>query len=71
MESETLNGVGRDRLRVGWLNGFFVRGTARAEDAQVTPTQAQISPILIKCEEARVQQVEQVQNPYLILATFR
>jgi len=33
-----------DRLRVGWLNG---RGTARAEDAQGTPSQSHISPSIL------------------------
>jgi len=33
----------RDRLRVGWLNGFSSgRGTARAEDGQGTPAQSHI-----------------------------
>jgi len=48
-----------DRLRVGWLNGFsFVtswdlsgRGTTRAEDAQVTPTQSRVSPSILVYEE--------------------
>ena len=33
-----------DRLRVGLLNRLSGRGTARAEDAQGTPTQSHISP---------------------------
>ena len=36
------------RLRVGWLNNG--RGTARADDAQGTPTQSQISPSIIEYE---------------------
>ena len=43
---------GRDRFRVGWLNGFFTgRGTARAEDAQGTPTQSYISPSILVYED--------------------
>ena len=39
-----------DRLRVGWLNGFW--GAARAEDAQGTPTRSHISPsILVYAEK--------------------
>jgi len=47
-----------DRRRVGWLNGFSSitstgagRGTARAEDAQGTPTQSHISPSILVYEE--------------------
>ena len=40
-----------DRLRVGWLNGVVGRGTARAEDAQGTPTQSHISPSILVYED--------------------
>ena len=40
--------VSAARLRVGWLSG---RGTARAEDAQGTPTQSHISPSILVYEE--------------------
>ena len=40
----------RDRLWVGWLNGSG-RGTARAEDAQGTPTQSHISPSILVYED--------------------
>ena len=38
-----------DRLRVGWLNGG--RGAARAEDAQETTTQSQVSPSIQAYED--------------------
>ena len=38
-----------DRLRVGWLNSG--RGTARAEDAQETPTQNHLSPSILVYED--------------------
>jgi len=37
-----------DRLRIGWLK----RGAARAEDAQGTATQSDISPSILVYEEA-------------------
>ena len=40
-----------DRLRVGWL--LSGRGTARAEDAQGTPTQSHISPSILVHEDKR------------------
>ena len=40
-----------DRLRVGCLNG---RGATKAEDAQGTPTQSDISPIILVYEETSV-----------------
>jgi len=51
-----------DRLRVGWLNG---RGTARAEDAQGTPTQSHISPSILVYEDysqAGFRQQEQLED---------
>ena len=47
--------MGVDRLRVGWLNGFFTgRGSARAEDAQETPTQSHISPSILNVRRQAV-----------------
>ena len=41
-----------DRLRVGWLNGFSSgRGTARAEDAQGTPTLGHVSLSILVYKE--------------------
>jgi len=42
-----------DRLRVGWLNGFW-QGTTRAEDAQGTPTQSHISPSILVYEDKTI-----------------
>ena len=43
-----------DRLRVGSLNNFsFITSTARAEDAQGTPTQSRISPSILVYEDDR------------------
>ena len=39
-----------DRLRVGWLYGSG-RGTTRADDAQGTPTQSNISPSILVYKE--------------------
>jgi len=39
-----------DRLRVGWLNGFW-EDAARAEDAQGTPTQSHMSPSILVNEQ--------------------
>ena len=38
-----------DRLRAGWLNSG--RGTARVQDAQGTPTQSHVSPIILVYED--------------------
>ena len=50
-----------DRLRVGWLNGFLTHhihrgtsGSARAEDAQGTPTQSPISPSILVYDEKQL-----------------
>ena len=45
----TRNNYYFDRLRVGWLN--CGRGTTRAEDAQGTPTQSNISPSILVYED--------------------
>ena len=52
----------REVSRGGRLSG---RGTARAEDAQGTPTQSHISPSILVYEEKRREQASQIQNPDL------
>ena len=43
--------MGIKRLTVGWLNGLSEKSAARADDAQVTPTQILISPSTLVYED--------------------